>query len=203
MAVRGRCSWRWWGLAGAASQPLPSGDPDIRPRLLFDHFLYFVVDLLEAVPFHHSCGQTAKANNHFRYHTSKMTVRDAFVRKTPVRILPEKHSRKSCSSLRARSIPFLACSSVRRVLISLPGTKSLSDQTVSPRHPAWSAALLLTGRSPATWAAQIWRWDEAGPLVVFAQRWPTRLECSASPAARAQRKNDGWGLKGLKVSPSK
>lgn len=32
---------------------------------------------------------------------------------------PEKHSRKSCSSLRARSIPFLACSSVRRVLISL------------------------------------------------------------------------------------
>lgn len=34
-------------------------------------------------------------------------------------LLPEKHSRKSCSSLRARSIPFLACSSVRRVLISL------------------------------------------------------------------------------------
>lgn len=42
-------------------------------------------------------------------------------------LLPEKHSRKSCSSLRARSIPFLACSSVRRVLISLS-----TSQTKSP-----------------------------------------------------------------------
>lgn len=52
---------------------------------------------------------------------------------TQEEISPEKHSRKSCSSLRARSIPFLACSSVRRVLISLPGTKSLSDRAISPR----------------------------------------------------------------------
>lgn len=50
-------------------------------------------------------------------------------------VLPEKHSRKSCSSLRARSIPFLACSSVRRVLISLSasGTKSLLERTASWR----------------------------------------------------------------------
>lgn len=171
------------GLAGAASQPLPSGDPDIRPRLLFDHFLYFVVDLLEALPLHHGCGQTAEPRSH-RGIAHQNDTQTCVCEETQEEISPEKHSRKSCSSLRARSIPFLACSSVRRVLISLPGTKSLSDRAISPRPACISA--LLTGRSPVTWAAQIWRWDEAEPLVVFARRWPTRLECSASPAARAR-----------------
>lgn len=43
--------------AGAASQPLPGGDPDVRPRLLLDHRLYLVIDLFKAVPFHDSCRQ--------------------------------------------------------------------------------------------------------------------------------------------------
>lgn len=120
MAVRGGACEGGGGLAGAASQPLPRGDPDVRPRLLLDHFLYFMVDLLEAVPFHDGCGHidvpvrggvTMKSDKNFP---------ENFM------LLPEKHSRKSCSSLRARSIPFLACSSVRRVLISL----SASDQNL-------------------------------------------------------------------------
>lgn len=81
----------------------------------------------------------SKSNNNFGYHTSKLQsamhlwgnpVRIFW--KTQVFLSPEKHSRKSCSSLRARSIPFLACSSVRRVLISLSGAKFLSDQMISP-----------------------------------------------------------------------
>lgn len=54
-AVWGDGLWGWCGRAGAASQPLPGGDPDIRPWLLLDHCLYFVIDLLKAVPFHNSC----------------------------------------------------------------------------------------------------------------------------------------------------
>lgn len=57
MAVRKKGRRLWVG-AGAASQPLPSGDPDVRPWLLLDHCLYFVIDLLEAVPFHDSCSRT-------------------------------------------------------------------------------------------------------------------------------------------------
>lgn len=52
--------WLWGrgGRAGVASQPLPSGDPDVRPWLLLNHCLYFVIDLFKAVPFHDSCSGT-------------------------------------------------------------------------------------------------------------------------------------------------
>ena len=63
--VKGGVGWWLWGRAGgrgaragAASQPLPSGDPDVRPWLLLDHCLYFVIDLFKAVPFHDSCSRT-------------------------------------------------------------------------------------------------------------------------------------------------
>lgn len=41
----------------SASQPLPSGDPDVRPWLLLDHCLYFVIDLFKAVSLHDSCSR--------------------------------------------------------------------------------------------------------------------------------------------------
>lgn len=84
MAVRGGA--REGGGVLRASQPLPSGDPDVRPRLLLDHFLYFVVDLLKAVPFHHSWRTTAKATiiSHSSRHEgfASSSVR-AYLRNTP------------------------------------------------------------------------------------------------------------------------
>lgn len=69
---------------------------------------------------------------------------------------PEKHSRKSCSSLRALSIPFLACSSVRRVLISLSVTytqstiRARSVANVKLNQDGAVNQEVRTGHSPVT-----------------------------------------------------
>lgn len=115
-------------------------------------------------------------------------------------LLPEKHSRKSCSSLRARSIPFLACSSVRRVLISL-STSQTKSPIVTNFHDLFTASQtstshkkqtfpVHTGHSPVTWAEQRWRWDEAELLVACAQHWLIHPRCSVSPATCAHIKKN-------------
>lgn len=41
--------------AAPSSEPLPRGDPDVRPRLLLDDCFHLVVDLLKALALHHRC----------------------------------------------------------------------------------------------------------------------------------------------------
>lgn len=126
-----------------------------------------------------------------------ITVRSCHV-DTNALILPEKHSRKSCSSLRARSIPFLACSSVRRVLISLY-TSCTKSSIIAHIFIIYSVLnvkrtfTVHTGHSPVTWAGQRWRWDEAEQLVVCAQHWLIHPGYSASPATCTPMRGRGGG----------
>lgn len=106
-------------LSSRRSESVTSRYPDVGSALLLHDTFDLVVNLLEAVTVHDSCTHTNTHTHIHRWHfylNIHINKKNFFFFSF---FLPVKHSRKSCSSLMARSRAFRAWSSDRRLFRSL------------------------------------------------------------------------------------